>query len=377
MIIQSKQVWVSGVFIEAQLEVDAGKIKQVHPYGTKVVDVDYGDKWILPGMIDVHCHGGMGFDTNDANPEGLRLWAKTLLAEGITSFCPTTVTQSEDILLKALENVAQVVEEGYEGSEIVGIHFEGPYLNIKNKGAQPEPFIVNSDVEQFKKYQNAAKGLIKVITMACENDQNHELTRYASSQGVCVSMGHSATSYEDACIAVANGATGVTHTYNGMKGLHHRDPALVGAAMRLKETYAEIIADGNHVLWPAVYALIMSKGDGYCIMVDDALCGKGCEPGQYQLGGNDIDIRDNGAAYLAGTDKLAGGTLKFNRGLQNLVEKVGIPFSWAVNMVTLNPARYLKIDDCKGKIMVGYDADFVIMDKEYEVVDVIKAGNRI
>lgn len=377
MIIQSKQVWVSGVFIEAQLEIEGKKIKAVHAYGHKPVDVDYGNHRILPGMIDVHCHGGVGFDTNDANEEGLKKWAKSLLQEGITSFCPTTVTQSETVLSKALKSVVKVVEEGYEGSEIVGIHFEGPYLNVQNKGAQPEQFIVLPSVEQFKKYQEDAKGFIKIMTMACELDEHHELTRYASEHGVQVSMGHSASSFEEACLAVANGATGITHTYNGMNGLHHRDPALVGAAMRLKETYAEIIADGNHVSWPAVYALVMAKGDGYCIMVDDALCAKGCEPGEYELGGNAIEVRANGSAYLAGTDKLAGGTLRFNEGLRNLVEKAGIPLAWAINMVTLNPARYLRIDDHKGKIRAGYDADLVVLDQNYEVMDVVQQGQLV
>ncbi len=374
MIVQSKNVWVSGVFIEAQVEIENGKIQAIYGYGEKKVDQDFGEDRLLPGMIDIHCHGGLGFDTNDADPEGLRTWAKMLAQEGITSFCPTTVTQSEEILSNALKNVANVVEEGYEGAEIVGIHFEGPYLNVANKGAQPEPYIVSPTVEQFKKYQEDAKGLIKIITMACELDQDFALTRYASTHGVCVSMGHSATTYKEACLAVANGAKGVTHTYNGMKGLHHREPSLVGAAMHLKETYAEIITDGNHVSWPAIYALVMAKGDGHCIMVDDALCAKGCEPGVYKLGGNDIEIRGNGSAYLVGTDNLAGGTLKFNDGLRNLVEKAGIPFSWAVNMVTINPARYLQIDDRKGEIRVGYDADMVVLDKDYQIVQVLKSG---
>ncbi|MFV0479595.1 MAG: N-acetylglucosamine-6-phosphate deacetylase [Anaerorhabdus sp.] len=378
MIIQSKQVWVSGTFIEAQIEIQEGTITSVYPYGHRRTDIDYGELRIIPGMIDIHCHGGIGFDTNDATPDGLREWAKSLLPEGITSFCPTTVTQSEEVLSKALKNVAQVVDEGdFGGAEIIGVHFEGPYLNKKNKGAQPEEYILLPNVEQFKQYQKDAKGLIKIMTMACELDENHELTRYAADSGVNVSMGHSAITFEEACIAVANGATGITHTFNGMNGLHHRAPSLVGAAMRLSDTYAEIICDGNHVSWAAIYALVMAKGDGHCIMIDDALCGKGCNPGKYMLGGHDIEIRDNGSAYLAGTDSLAGGTLKFNKGLQNLVEKAGIPLGWAINMVTINPARYLRIDEYKGKIMAGYDADLAILDRDYEIVDVYKGGKRV
>ena len=377
MIIQSKNVYVSGVFAACQIEVCDGKIVQIYPYGTKEVDADYGEDRVIPGMIDVHCHGGLGFDTNDANVEGLVKWAKGLLQEGITGFCPTTVTQSEEILTNAVANVAKVVKEGYEGAEILGIHFEGPYLNMKNKGAQPPEYIVTPNVEQFKKYQEAANGLIKIITMATENDPDFALTRYCAANGVNVSIGHSGATYDDAVLAVLNGANGMTHTYNGMNGLHHREPALVGAAMNLKDTYAEIICDGNHVVWPAIRALITSKGRDYCIMIDDALCAKGCAPGYYELGGNAIEIRANGSAYLQGTNTLAGGTLKFNKGLQNLVEKVMIPIDWAINMCTINQARYLGVDDHKGKIMAGYDADMVVLDRDYEVVQVYAKGKAV
>ena len=377
MIIQSKNVWISSIFTEAQIEMENGKVVAIYPYGTKEVDQDFGENRIIPGMIDVHCHGGLGFDTNDAHREGLVKWAKGLLEEGITGFCPTTVTQSVEVLTNAVANVAKVVEEGYEGAEILGIHFEGPYLNLKNKGAQPPQFIVTPSVEQFKEYQKAANGLIKIITMATEMDPDFALTRYCAQNGVNVSIGHSGATFKDAVLAVANGANGMTHVYNGMNGLHHREPSLVGAAMRLKDVYGEIICDGNHVDWAAVYAFITSKGREYCLMIDDALCAKGCAPGNYFLGGNAIEIRENGSAYLQGTNTLAGGTLRFSKGLQNLIEKALIPVDWAINMATINPARYLGVDDRKGKICAGYDADLVVLDRDYEVVQVYAMGKAV
>jgi N-acetylglucosamine-6-phosphate deacetylase len=377
MIIQSKRVWVLGRFIEAQIEIVDGKIKNVMAYGAKEVDKDYGDKRIVPGFIDVHTHGAYGWDTNDATPEGLRTWMKNIPEEGVTAICPTTITQTEEVLTAAVKNVAKVVEEGYEGAEILGIHFEGPYLNLKNKGAQPPQYIVTPTVEQFKEYQKAANGLIKIITMATEMDPDFALTRYCAQNGVNVSIGHSGATFKDAVLAVANGANGMTHVYNGMNGLHHREPSLVGAAMRLKDVYGEIICDGNHVDWAAVYALIASKGREYCIMIDDALCAKGCAPGNYFLGGNAIEIRENGSAYLQGTNTLAGGTLRFSKGLQNLIEKALIPVDWAINMATINPARYLGVDDRKGKICAGYDADLVVLDRDYEVVQVYAMGKAV
>ena len=192
MIIQSKKVWIADQFMPAQIEIENGKIASVGAYGKKPVDVDYGDKRILPGFIDIHCHGAYTFDTNDAHEEGLRNWTKDIVGEGVTALLATTITQSEEVLTKAVANVAKVMEEGYEGAEILGIHFEGPYLDMKYKGAQPEEYIVKPTIEQFKRYQEAAKGNIRYITMATETDEDFALTRYCAENGVVASIGHSA-----------------------------------------------------------------------------------------------------------------------------------------------------------------------------------------
>lgn len=176
MIIQSRRVWIAGQFIPAQLQVEDEKIKAVLDYGEMAADQDFGDDRIIPGFIDIHTHGAYGYDTNDGEPEGLREWMRRIPEEGVTSILPTTVTQMPDVLTKAVENVAAVVEGGYEGAEILGIHFEGPYLDMKYKGAQPPEAIATASVEQFKEYQEAAKGLIKYITLAPEHDEGFALT---------------------------------------------------------------------------------------------------------------------------------------------------------------------------------------------------------
>ena len=150
MLIQSKKVWIADQFIPAQIEIDHNKISNIYEYNEKQVDYDYDDKRIVPGFIDVHCHGAYGFDTNDANEEGLRNWTRGIVNEGITSMLPTTITQSKEVLIKALANVAKVVEEGYEGAEILGIHFEGPYLDIDYKGAQPKEHIAKPIIKEFQ-----------------------------------------------------------------------------------------------------------------------------------------------------------------------------------------------------------------------------------
>lgn len=376
MIIQSKKVWLADQFIGAAIEMNDGKITGVFPYGTKEVDVDYGDKRIVPGFIDIHCHGAFGFDTNDANEEGLRAWTKGIVTEGTTALLATTITQSEEVLTNAVANVAKVMEEGYEGAEILGIHFEGPYLDMIYKGAQPEQHIVKGTIEQFERYQKAAKGNIKYITMATETDDDFELTQYLANNGVVVSIGHSAATYDQAVMAWANGAKSMTHVYNGMTPFNHRNNGLVGASYRLRTMYGEIICDGNHSTTAALNNYFMSKGPDYSIMVSDALMAKGSPAGsKFIFGGNEIEIYEDGSAHLTSTGGLAGSTLRLNEGLRILVEEAMIPFNYAINSCTINPAKCLGIDDRKGSIMVGKDADIVVLDTDYSVIQTYCKGD--
>lgn len=375
MIIQSKKVWIADQFTPAQLELEDGIIKEIYPYNEKEVTKDYGDLRILPGFIDIHCHGAYGFDTNDANPEGLRKWAKGIVDEGVTSFLATTLTQSEEVLTNAVSNVAKVVEEGYEGAEILGIHFEGPYLNKAHKGAQPEEYCVKPNIEQFKRYQKAAHGLIKYITMAVENDEDYALTKYCSQNNVVVSIGHSNATYEQAVQAYAHGARSMTHVYNAMTPFTHRANGLVGGALRIRNMYGEIICDGNHSTLAALNNFFTSKGPDYSIMITDSLMCKGFPVGtKFDFGGQEVVIYPDGSAHLVEAGNLAGSTLNVNKGLKILIEDALVPANYAINACTSNPARCLHVDDRKGTIGVGYDADLVVLDKDYEVVQTYCKG---
>ena len=375
MIIQSKKVWIADQFTPAQLELEDGIIKEIYPYNEKEVTKDYGNLRILPGFIDIHCHGAYGFDTNDADPEGLRKWAKGIVDEGVTSFLATTLTQSEEVLTNAVSNVAKVVEEGYEGAEILGIHFEGPYLNKAHKGAQPEEYCVKPNIEQFKRYQKAAHGLIKYITMAVENDEDYALTKYCSQNNVVVSIGHSNATYEQAVQAYAHGARSMTHVYNAMTPFTHRANGLVGGALRIRNMYGEIICDGNHSTLAALNNFFTSKGPDYSIMITDSLMCKGFPVGtKFDFGGQEVVIYPDGSAHLVEAGNLAGSTLNVNKGLKILIEDALVPVNYAINACTSNPARCLHVDDRKGTIGVGYDADLVVLDRDYEVVQTYCKG---
>lgn len=368
MLIQSKKIWIADQFVPAILKVTDGKIADILPYGNRTADADYGSLRIVPGFLDLHCHGAYGFDTNDANEEGLRNWTKNVVDEGVTALLATTITQSEEVLTRAVANVAKVMDEGYEGAEILGIHFEGPYLDMVYKGAQPEQHIVKPTIEQFERYQAAAKGHIRYITMATETDEDFALTHYLTSHGVVVSIGHSAATYEQAVMAYAHGARSMTHVYNGMTPFNHRANGLVGAAYRIRTMYGEIICDGNHSTTAALNNYFMSKGPDYSIMISDALMAKGSPAGsRYIFGGNEIEIYPDGSAHLTATGGLAGSTLRLNDGLRILVEDAMVPFNYAINSCTINPARCLGVDDRKGLIGVGMDADLVVLEADYKV----------
>lgn len=368
MFIQSKKIWIADQFTAAVIEVTGDKITDILPYGSVSADIDYGELRIVPGFLDIHCHGAYGFDTNDANEEGLRNWSKGIVSEGVTGFLPTTITQSEEVLTKAVANVARVMEDGYEGAEILGIHFEGPYLDMDYKGAQPEQYIAKPDLRQFQRYQDAAGGKIRYVTMATEQDEDFALTHYLTEHGVVVSIGHSAATYDQAVMAYAHGARSMTHVYNGMSPFNHRANGLVGAAYRIRTMYGEVICDGNHSTLAALNNYFMTKGPDYCIMISDALMAKGSPVGsRYLFGGNEIEVYPDGSAHLVSSGTLSGSTLKLNDGLRILVEEALVPFHYAINSCTCNPARCIGVDDRKGCIGVGKDADLVVLEPDYQV----------
>lgn len=378
MIIHSSHVWYQGRFQSVSVRMENGLITEIGCIGKP--DIDYGNLRILPGFIDIHCHGAYGFDTDSADPDGLRNWARNIVSEGVTGFLATTITEKKSVLLSAVKNAAEVIKTqvpGKDGAEILGIHFEGPFLNVRYKGAQPEEAIVRPDISEFMEYQNAAANNIRIVTLAPENDEDFRLIRYLDAHGVVASIGHTAASFEQAVNAVKAGAKSFTHTFNAMSPFSHRENGTVGAALRLHDVYSEIICDCRHSTCDAVNIFYTCKDMDHAVMVSDALMCKGYEPGtRFIFGGQPVEIYPDGTAHLTDAENhpLAGSTLKINEGLRRAVETAEVPFEKAIRSCTVNPARLLGMDDRIGLIETGHDADIAVLNDDYSVHQVYCKG---
>lgn len=374
MMLKSKRVYIANGFREACIRIEGGRITDILPccdaYTTDsdVELYDFGNKRVLPGFIDIHTHGAYGVDTNDASEEGLKKWARCITEEGVTSFLPTASADKKEVLLRTAASVASVMKSNYEGAEILGLHLEGPYLDSSHRGAQPSGACVSPSVDEFKEFQKAAEGNIRYISLAPEHDIGFELTKYCSTHGVTVAMGHSGADFETAVMAAANGAASVTHVYNAMSPFMHRAPGLVGAALRIKDLYGEIICDCIHNSPDAVSIFFNAKGEGRGIMVTDSLSIKKADGSkQLMFCGKKLISDKNGLAYLEdGT--IAGSTLSMNEGLRNLVERCGVSVDRAIDSCTANPTRCIGAADRKGRIAYGFDADIVVLDDDYTVL---------
>lgn len=380
MIIQSKNVWINEQFQPAQVEVSEQRIVAILPYNEKAVDKEYGANRILPGFIDIHDHGWHGGDANHANHGFIKEWQAYLPEEGITAFLPTTSTTFPKDLEHSFEVIGSFIEEeqGTNGAQIIGIHAEGPMISEEFRGSHNPELLVKPSVETFKKWQELAKGHIKLMTLAPENDVENALTTYCHEHDVVISIGHTAATYEQAMAAVEAGAKSFTHTFNGMEDISHRKPTAVVAALDSEETFAEIIADGVHVDYSLVRVLAKLKGKDYLIAVTDSIWAKGCQPGVYPKPEKGIEmvIDEQNVVRLA-NGKLAGSTNHLNNMVRNLVEKALLPEVIAINSVTKNPARLLNVNESMGEIKLGLLGNFTIIDEKYEVLETLVNGETV
>ncbi|MED0672696.1 N-acetylglucosamine-6-phosphate deacetylase [Aneurinibacillus aneurinilyticus] len=323
---------------------------------------------LLPGMIDLHIHGANGADTMDATPEAVRTMAKWLPHEGTTSFLATTMTQEVEQIERALVNVADYRKRanGPGEAEILGVHLEGPFLSPRRAGAQPVDKMINPDIVLFEKWQRIAAGAIRLVTVAPELPGGMGFVSHLAQCDVVASIGHSDATYAEVAEGVRCGLKHVTHLFNGMRGLHHREPGVVGAALLHPELLAELIVDGMHVHPEMVKLVYQQKGRSGLILITDAMRAKCLGEGTYELGGQEVIVQ-NGRALLAdGT--LAGSIVKMKDAATNAMRFIGCTLEDIVHMTAVNPAKQLGLFASKGSIAQGKDADLVVLDKEHEVV---------
>ena len=331
------------------------------------------DAIVLPGFIDQHIHGAGGSDGMDGTVEDIANIANTVAAEGTTSFLVTTMTQSPENITKAMQAVKEYRKENKkEGARVVGIHLEGPFIAAAHKGAQPLEYVKEPDIQAFDEYNEASGNAIKIVTLAPEVEGAEKFIRHLSKKGIVPSIGHTGAKFNDIDQAVKVGAKNVTHTYNAQTGLHHREIGTVGSAMLFDELSCELIADTIHVSVPAIRLLVKNKPTDKLTLVTDAMRAKGIPDGVSELGGQTVYVKNGEARLEDGT--LAGSVLRMNRAIENMVKKVGVPFTQAVDYATINPAKTLKIDKETGSIKVGKRADFTVLNERYDVIMTVRDG---
>lgn len=351
------------------------KISRCADKNAEVIELPDG-AIVLPGFIDQHIHGAGGSDGMDGTVKDISTIANTIASEGTTSFLVTTMTQSPENITKALQAVKEYKETNpADGARVVGVHLEGPFIAAKHKGAQPLEYVKNPDIKAFDEYNNASGNSIRIVTLAPETEGAEEFIKHLTGLGIVSSIGHSGAKYPDVEKAVSLGANNVTHTYNAQTALHHREIGVVGSAMLIDELNCELICDTIHVSVPAMRLLVKNKPLDKLSLITDAMRAKGLPDGESELGGQKVYVKDGEARLEDGT--LAGSVLRMNRAVQNMVQKVGVPLTQAVDYATINPAKMLKIDDITGSIKVGKNADFTVINENFDVLLTIREGEVI
>ena len=368
-------VYVEGLgIVKKTIKVEDGKIAKICDCTDKEGFIKLPDNLIVvPGFIDEHIHGSATADNMDATLDAARTISKTIASEGVSSFLMTTMTEPEDHIEKAMVNAKNFIENPeYVGAKAIGLHLEGPFISVKHKGAQPEESIRKPNVEIFKHYQALSGNNIKEITFAYEED-GKALANYLRDTGVVGSIGHTDATCDQTLEAIKEGVSCSTHTYNAMKPLHHREAGTVGACLLSNDIYCELICDLIHVSPNAIRLLYKCKGKEKIVLITDAMRAKHMPDGEYSLGGQPVFVKDGAARLENGT--LAGSILCMNVALKNMQSVVGTTLEETIDFATANPAKNLHIFDKKGSIKEGKDADFAVIDKDFNVYMTVSEGH--
>lgn len=326
--------------------------------------------YLLPGFMDLHVHGGAGYDAMDASAEALAAMSHFFAHHGVTSFLATTMTAPHVDILRAVTAVGQWGQQSASGARILGLHIEGPYISLTYPGAQPADYIRPPSLREFAEL--VAAGPVRMITLAPEVAGADELIAAACRQGVTVVWGHTDATYDQCVQAAALGITQATHTYNAMSGLHHRKPGVLGATLTLDQIYAQLIADNIHVHPAAMNVLARCKGVARTLLITDAMRAAGLPEGDYELGGQPVTVKDGSCRLADGT--LAGSILTMERALANFMAATGLPLADAWPVTSRTPAQSLGLSHQFGALAPGYQADLVLLDAQLQVVATVVGG---
>jgi N-acetylglucosamine-6-phosphate deacetylase len=351
----------------------ASQTAQPVPRGCRVVN--FGDGILVPGFIDIHIHGGAGHDVMESDPAALPAVERLLAGHGVSSYFPTTVTAPVDETLAALERLADAIEAPVPGdggrARPLGIHLEGPFISHVRRGVHPAEYLLPPTLKMFDRFWQAARGHVRVMTIAPELEGAAEVIAEATRRGVCVSLGHSDARQDAARAGIASGARHATHTFNAMRPLGHRDPGILGEVLTNSQLTADIIADGIHTDPSIVDLFLRAKGPEAAVLITDGLAATGMPDGRYRLGSFEVDVKD-GRCMANGT--LAGSVLSMDRAVRNVMEFGRWDLQRAVRPATLNPALITGFGEKKGSLTAGAGADIVVLSLTGEVRETIIGG---
>lgn len=376
--ITNGKVYRNGTFSEEDIVLKDGKI--VNPENEDADEVyDAKGNYVVPGFIDVHTHGGAGVDVNAADQQGFEKIGHFFATQGTTSWLSSILTDTREQTLKTIKEAVKhqkAQKDGHQNcADLLGIHLEGPFLAPEYKGAMPEHLLISPDMDLLKEYQEAAEGNIRYITVSPEVKGVPESIRQITQLGMKVAIGHSGADYDTSWKCIHEGAVAATHTFNAMKLLHQHFPAIMGAVLE-SDIYCEAICDGRHLHPGTVRFLLKMKGLDKVIAITDSIMAAGLPDGEYMLGVNPVIVKD-GDAKLKYGDSRAGSTLTTGQALKNLIKFTGKSLAEILPLLTCNPARMLGVDDRIGSLESGKDADVVILDSEYSVVNTFVKGRKI
>ena len=338
--------------------------------------IDFGDAVLTPGLVDIHIHGAAGHDVMEGHGESLAAIERLLTQHGVTSYCPTTVTAPLDETLTALEKLARAVDSAKtvthaDRAQPLGIHLEGPFLSHARPGVHPPVSLQPASERVFTPMWEAAAGQVAILTIAPELTGALELIAEAARRGICVSIGHTNADSDEARAGIKAGARHVTHAFNAMRRMEHRDPGVLGVVLTDDSITADIIVDGLHVEPEVVDLFLRTKGLERAVLISDALSATGMPDGRYRLGMFEVEVRD-GRCESHG--KLAGSVLTLDEAIRNVMRFARLTFQDSVRLATLNPARVLGMADRKGVLKLGADADVAVFTPDGTVRQTIVRG---